>query len=500
MPARLVLIVDQRGQPPREFLLESGQLVLGRDDAAEVHFGPEITQVSRRHAIIAATLTGFRIKDERSTNGTWINQRRVEEAELRGGELIRLGLDGPSLRVRIDAPEAPRVQPARPQRRMDTIANARLYDPERDKGRRYNYLGIALIVGMLSLGGALGLLVGLMSVFELGPGAAFVGVFVAFMAAPFYLAIWLWLDRYDPEPIWILAGALVWGAGAATFVSGFVNTAFTRVMFSITHHAGLANFLSASISAPVVEELAKGLAVLLIFFLWRREFDGVLDGIVYAGVVALGFATVENVLYYGRQVAKEGLGGLVVIFAVRGILGPFGHAVFTSMTGVGCGLARQSHNTAVRVLAPILGFAGAMILHFLWNTLAAFSGGMGGFLVIYVVVWAPLFLLFFILVIAMGFREARLIRRMLELEVVRGLLSSAQADTVCSWVKRTGWLLSALARPQVFSARRHFLHAATRLALSYWHAERAAVAGGETLSAGQIPGYRGEVERLRLLV
>ena len=46
----------------------------------------------------------------------------------------------------------------------------------------------------------------------------------------------------------------------------------------------------------------------------------------------------------------------------------------------------------------------------------------------------------------------------------------------------------------------HFLRAATRLALSYWHAERAAAAGGETVSAALIPVFRADLVRLKSVV
>jgi hypothetical protein len=165
------------------------------------------------------------------------------------------------------------------------------------------------------------------------------------------------------------------------------------------------------------------------------------------------------------------------------------------MTGIGCGLARQSHNALVRVAAPVGGYLGAVFLHFLWNTLAGLAGGW--FLVIYVVLWVPLFLTFFGVVVWMGFRESALIRRMLRPEVALGLISQAHADIVASWPRRVRWLLSDMGRLQV---RRRFLHATTRLALSYWHAERAANAGGETLSVGLIPNFRVEVARLEALV
>ncbi len=533
---KLTLTVESGPTAGKRFSLETGSLELGRGDDCHVRFETSQVQVSRRHATILREGSCFRLTDH-SSNGTSVNGQRMATAALQTGDLLRLGSDGPLVRVLVesdaaDAPTmrsgavttvptpaprhvptpapprvaAPKVAPPVPDRpihrpvpRPSAIADSGLYHPERDKGRRPGVLGILVVLAMLIGGAGFGMLVILMTILELG-GHAFIGAAVAFAVAPIYLAIWLWLDRYDPEPVWIQAGALVWGAGAATFVSGILNTLFGQIVYGLTQSKGAAMLLSASISAPVVEEALKGLAVLLIFLALRREFDGVIDGIAYAGIVALGFATVENVLYYGRVVAKEGAPGLLLVFFMRGVLGPFGHAVFTSMTGIGCGIARQTHNTFLRLTMPLVGYGAAILLHFLWNTLAAFSGSPAGFMVIYVIIWLPLFLVFFAVVIWMGFREARLIRHMLDLEVARGLLTKDQADLVASWPRRIGWLLGSLGDLRRFRARHDFLHAATRLALCYWHVSRAQAAGGHTVSFGQIPLFQREIEGLRAAI
>jgi len=96
-------------------------------------------------------------------------------------------------------------------------------------------------------------------------------------------------------------------------------------------------------SAPLVEESAKGLALLILFFWKKDEFDDVIDGIVYAAMVGLGFAMGENILYYGRELLAGGIVGSLSLFVLRGMLAPFSHPLFTSMTGIGLGLAPQSN-------------------------------------------------------------------------------------------------------------------------------------------------------------
>lgn len=494
---KLILKIEDGPFAGHSLDLRSGVLAIGRDATCGLRFD-SMTEVSRRHATLTCEAGSVVLADAGSTNGTLLNGQPVATSAVRDGDLIQLGPRGPRLRVAIEAERSappPADVPAVPPARVPAMVESVLYDPMRDKGRRYSPASLVLIFGMLGLGAFLGLVVLLLSFFELGLGASLVGVLVAFAPAPLYLAVWLWLDRNDPEPAWVLGACLVWGAGAATFVSGIVNVLFEGATHALTNDAQIASFLSASISAPIIEEATKGLGVLLLLLFLRKEFDGVIDGIVFAGVVALGFAAVENVLYYGRALSKGGLGDLAVVFVLRGVLGPFGHAVYTSMTGIGLGIARQSHNPLVRLGAPVLGYCGAVLLHSLWNVLAGLAGGVA-FLVTYVFFWVPLFLVFFGVVTAMGFQESKLIRRMLELEVARGLITRARVDIVASWTRRIGWLFSALGNRALLKARRDFLYAATRLALCYWHVSRAQEDGGVTMSFGEIPRFQAALHRL----
>jgi RsiW-degrading membrane proteinase PrsW (M82 family) len=143
---------------------------------------------------------------------------------------------------------------------------------------------------------------------------------------------------------------------------------------------GGGEILAACVSAPIVEEGFKGLGVLGIYLFVRREFDGVVDGVIYAIFTALGFAAVEDVIYYGRSVSQEMThgtsGALGITFFMRGVISPWGHPLFTSMTGIGIGVARETDKPAVRWLAAIGGYSCAVFLHSMWNTAATISGAV----------------------------------------------------------------------------------------------------------------------------
>jgi len=106
-----------------------------------------------------------------------------------------------------------------------------------------------------------------------------------------------WLDRFEKEPKALLGTVFLWGALVAAGVAFIVNTVFGLGLLRVTGSKAAAMFATGSLVAPPVEETLKGLAVLLVFLVFRREFDSTLDGIIYAGITALGFAATENTFY-----------------------------------------------------------------------------------------------------------------------------------------------------------------------------------------------------------
>ncbi|HEY8462356.1 MAG TPA: PrsW family intramembrane metalloprotease, partial [Blastocatellia bacterium] len=309
----------------------------------------------------------------------------------------------------------------------------------------------------------------------------------AVIPACFYLPLFLWLDRYDPEPPGKLMFAFAWGAVIAVFISMIANSV-VQLLFG--------DVLALTVSAPVFEEGAKGLGVLIVALFFRKDFDSVVDGIVYAGVVALGFATVENIQYYGASMVRGGGGALIQTFFVRGILSPYAHVLFTCMTGIGIGVARETHNQALKIAAPVIGYSCAVFLHALWNSMATFGGGKY-FLLIYAGIEAPIFFALLGVIICLVHREGQILKQALVTEVNRGLITQNQLDIAISVFRRTGWIVSAIGDSRLYNARRQFLRAVAKLGLCHWHVQRAAQAGGETQSFPLISQFQAEVFSLR---
>jgi len=277
---------------------------------------------------------------------------------------------------------------------------------------------------------------------DLGARVFAAALVVSVLPLPIYLAAALWLDRFEPEPRGMLAMAFLWGASIAIVISGFVNEMMD---------ASLGERLSSIISAPIAEELLKSVILFRFFTRKKTEFDGVVDGLIYAAMVGLGFAFMENIDYYGRALVKEGPGGLAVTFTLRGVMSPFSHPLFTSATGIGLGLARQTHRRWVRYLAPPLGLITAIGLHAAWNA----GASMGCvFFAVYALVMVPA-MIALLAVAAFSLRsEGRLIQAYLAPDLKSGALDDAEYRTLCSVRGRLNASLKSLMREGWSACRR----------------------------------------------
>ncbi|MFP5335035.1 MAG: PrsW family intramembrane metalloprotease [Actinomycetes bacterium] len=287
-----------------------------------------------------------------------------------------------------------------------------------------------------------------------------VGLVLAVLPVVPVVAAFLWLDRYETEPPALLLFAFGWGAAVATLVSLVVNTASMEAIAA----TGGDPSATAVLVAPVVEETAKGLAVLAIFLARRREFDGIVDGIVYAGLVGIGFAFVENVLYLGRAFLEGGSAGAAAVFVVRAMFSPFAHPLFTMAIGIGIGLAARRHRARTWLWAPALGWVVAVLLHALWNVAAVAS--LSGFLLVYVVVQVPLFVAAVVLAVIARRREGRLVARHLAVYAHSGWLTTAEVRMMASLPERASarsWARRTLGH-DAHDAMRDFQEVATELA------------------------------------
>jgi RsiW-degrading membrane proteinase PrsW (M82 family) len=257
-----------------------------------------------------------------------------------------------------------------------------------------------------------------------------VGLGLAVLPVPLLIAAFRWLDRVEPGPWRNMIFSFAWGACAAALIAIVANSFATRWIATATADPTSADTLGATVIAPVVEETAKAAAILLIFLFRRRDFTGIVDGVVIAGVTATGFAFTENILYLGTAFGADQLSGgsglasvTAATFFVRVIMSPFAHPLFTVLTGIGFGIAALSadRHHVRRVFLPLAGLLLAMGMHALWNGSSTF--GELGFFAVYASFMVPAFGLLTWLVIWTRQRELRTVREELPAYTAAGWLT-----------------------------------------------------------------------------
>jgi protease PrsW len=319
-----------------------------------------------------------------------------------------------------------------------------------------------------------------------------VAILGALIPTLFYVAFIWWLDRYEKEPIWLLVLSFLWGAIPAAIVSVLFELFFDASIVALGGSSIVADLASVSVSAPIVEESAKGIALIGLVLLFRREFDDVLDGIVYGAMIGFGFALTENLFgYFLPILTEEGLGaGLTNIF-LRTIVFGFNHAFWTGITGAAVGYARLAPDWGRRLLAPIGGWTLAVLLHGIHNAGATLADrtlclSLG---ISFGIHWGGLLLLLAVAYLAWR-RESRWIQRGLVDEVRRGTLSPDEFSLLGSAGRRQRLRWHAWSRGgrTAYRAVGRYYQCATELAFKKQHLR----------SFGDEGGNLEEIERLQL--
>lgn len=249
-------------------------------------------------------------------------------------------------------------------------------------------------------------------------------------------------------------------AAGAAFI---INTLFGAGVYLFTGSEIATDLTTGTLIAPIVEESLKGFAVLIVFLIFRREFDSILDGIVYAGIVALGFAATENVYYiYEYGYVEGGTEGLIWLVFVRVFLVGWQHPFYTSFIGIGLATTRISRNKLAKFIAPLLGWTAAVFTHSVHNTLAILLSGATGLIFGTVLDWGGWFIMFLVILWAI-FREQRNISNQLQEEAKLGVITPAQYRTASSALAQSRASISALTSRR-YRATHRFYQACAELA------------------------------------
>jgi RsiW-degrading membrane proteinase PrsW (M82 family) len=166
-------------------------------------------------------------------------------------------------------------------------------------------------------------------------------------------------DRLRPEPRRLLVLAFLIGGGSA-----FVGVALYRLAAwsGLPGDPGttqLSILLYCLLLVGPIEEGVKFLGARALVFRWK-QFDEPIDGLVYAGAVAIGFASVENVVYLPYLHWPEQL--------ARALASPLTHSLFSALWGFGTARAFfESRTRTSRLLWQALPLVLAMVVHGLYD-------------------------------------------------------------------------------------------------------------------------------------
>lgn len=336
------------------------------------------------------------------------------------------------------------------------------------------------VAGLVTLAGC-GLALLALSTARVGIVAELVGIVAALVPVGSIVAALLWIDRWEPEPARLLWLAFGWGASVAAITALLINNTAEAVGDALLGH-GKGDAISAIVSAPLFEEAAKGAFVIAILLRLRNELDGVIDGVVYAGFVAAGFAFTENIYYFGRAFADHGFGdtstaGVITAFILRGVLAPFCHPLFTAMIGIGVGISVRSPSRTIKIIAPIGGYLAAVTLHAMWNA-AATLGTAQTFLNVYFLVMVPIFIAGVMFVSWHRRREQKIVAQALPAMVDRGWVDPRDVERLTNLATRRSWRAATARRKGKAAARALGAYQAAVTELAFlWHAVDLGLAG-----------------------
>lgn len=250
------------------------------------------------------------------------------------------------------------------------------------------------------------------------PGGTLTALVLSSLSMLVVLLCYRWLDRWEPEPRRLLQLAFLWGASVAVLLAVGLETfgssvATVRPLVSKT-------FDMAAIQAPFIEEAAKGLFLLVMLTGRRRhELNSLTDCMVYAGITAVGFAWMEDIVYIAPADSPAKMAAVAI---ARLIIGPFAHPLFTTMTGIGVFFALRRRSVGSKAFVILLGYLAAVGMHAMWNASLA-MGGAQFFLATYLFWMVPVFLLMVLLGVLSRRHEQQLVAGKLPAMVAGGLIS-----------------------------------------------------------------------------
>jgi RsiW-degrading membrane proteinase PrsW (M82 family) len=248
--------------------------------------------------------------------------------------------------------------------------------------------------------------------------------------------VW-WVDRYDREPLHLVAMVFLWGATAAPVVAVTAFGVIDRLLIGIEETTSVA-LISLCVVTPMVEELSKAVAVVLVV-IFSSKFDNPTDGVVYGTAVGLGFAVSENVIYgISAGFDLQSAAGILVLVGGRTLLSAGVHAVSSATFGGFLGHAVMSGKLPAKTMWAATGMLAAIVLHGSWNLSLVRFGPVGesGAPRLWLAALPVLYVVYIMTLALFLHSEHRILKRQLGDEVALGLVPSWVLEVIPFYRRR----------------------------------------------------------------
>jgi protease PrsW len=350
------------------------------------------------------------------------------------------------------------------------------------------------VYALMVAGGAANLLGMNADVFAAYDTAIVTGVvFFALYTVPFWWFI-RHADRYTSLPTNLVAVAFAWGLLAATYSMAVSANGALGAIYAKAFGQGFALDWGAALSAPFVEELAKGAGLILIIALAPRLVRSAFDGLILGAFIGLGFEVIEDASYVTLgAVTQFGVNQSTVAvqtILVRAAIGPFSHVVYSALFCAGLVYFLGRPDEPVRRGRGLLLMLAGVVSHGVWDSMIALARGNGLATAAVAVLIAAVDIA--ILVIAFRWtvgRERHWMRDLMAPEVARGVVTEDELDALSGNRKARKAYIQAHEHHRSHIHARDVLHAETDLA--------AEIAKADGRNTPLVDYARAEVARLR---
>ncbi|MFD1811479.1 PrsW family intramembrane metalloprotease [Rhodococcus gannanensis] len=221
------------------------------------------------------------------------------------------------------------------------------------------------------------------SMLAMSAGAYGRAIAVSVVLFTVYGALFWWftqhIDRYARQPAKLITTAFVWGAFAATWsMAANANNALMS-LYSKWFGQSWAQDWSAGLAAPFTEEVAKGIGLVLLIALAPRLIRTAFDGFIVGAFLGLGFQIAEDIVYAlnsaGTQFGANQVEASIGVVWMRMATGLSAHILYSAIFCAGLVYLLGRPAEPRRVGRGLLLMATAMLLHGVWDSLAAITQG-----------------------------------------------------------------------------------------------------------------------------